>query len=123
MTVGTDIVEIQRIRTAVFRRPGFWNRILTPGEQRYCQSKRDGIVSLAGRFAAKEAVMKALNAGLGDLAFRDIEILNDAGGVPVLNLNQKLRTRMDQMGLNRIALSISHSRDYAMAVAIGEENK
>jgi holo-[acyl-carrier protein] synthase len=123
MTVGTDIIEIERIRLAAARRPAFWDRVLTPEEKRNCQSKGDGVASLAGRFAAKEAVMKALGAGLADLGFRDIEILNGAAGEPFLRPTKKTLDRMRQVGLGRIVLSISHSRDYAVAVAIGEEKK
>ncbi|MDR1204851.1 MAG: holo-ACP synthase [Peptococcaceae bacterium] len=123
MTVGTDIIEIERVRRAAARRPAFWNRVLTPEEERYCRSKGDGAASLAGRFAAKEAVMKALGVGLGDISFRDIEIMNDAAGAPFLCLTAKTADKMESAGLDRIVLSISHSRDYAVAVAIGEERK
>jgi holo-[acyl-carrier protein] synthase len=123
MTVGTDIIEIDRIRRAAVSRPAFWDRILTPEEKRYCRSKADGAASLAGRFAAKEAVMKALGAGLTEFSFRDIEIINDTSGAPFLRLTQKVLDRMERAGIGGIALSISHSRDYAMAVAIGEERK
>jgi holo-[acyl-carrier protein] synthase len=121
--VGTDIIEIERIRRAAACRPAFWDRVLTAAEKRYCRSKGDGVVSLAGRFAAKEAVMKALGVGMGELGFRDVEIMNDAAGAPFLRLTEKLLDRMEQAGLGKIALSISHSRDYAVAVAIGEERK
>jgi holo-[acyl-carrier protein] synthase len=122
MTLGVDIVEIRRIRHAA-RRPAFWDRILTLEEKRYCQSKGDGIVSLAGRFAAMEAVMKSVSAGLGDLSFQDIEIISLPGGAPLLRPGQALLNRMNHMGIHRTILSVSHSRAYAMAVAIGEESQ
>jgi holo-[acyl-carrier protein] synthase len=126
MTVGTDIIEIERIRRAAERRPGFWHRVLTPEEAAYCRSKGGGaasFASLAGRFAAKEAVMKALGVGMDELGFRDIEIWNDAAGAPSLRMTEKVLDRMNRAGLGSVVLSISHSRDYAVAVAIGEERK
>ena len=99
----------------------FWDRILTQKEKEYCRSRGDGIASLAGRFAAKEAVLKTLGAGLGELSFRDIEIINDAKGAPRLEVSRALSDLMQRAHLKNIELSISHSRDYAVAVAVGEE--
>lgn len=117
MALGTDIVEISRIRRIAKEHPGFWQRILTEDEQRYCRSAGDGIHSLAGRFAAKEAVMKALGTGMNALKFNEIEILNDVSGKPCLHPGPVLREMMERQGIDRIEVSISHCRAYATAVA------
>ena len=119
MTVGTDIIEIERIRRAALK-TAFWDRILTENEKECCRLRGDKIVFLAGRFAVKEAVMKSLGLGLGELSFKDIEVLNDKNGAPRLAKNQVISAKMRDIGLNEIVVSISHSRDYAIAVAVGE---
>lgn len=118
MTIGTDIVEIQRIAAAVQRQPAFWQRILTPEEEALCRKKGDGITALAGRFAAKEAVMKALGCGLNRLAFRDIVILAQEGGRPLVVPGPRLSQEMDLCRVAKIEVSISHCRTYATAVAL-----
>lgn len=118
MTIGTDIVEIQRIAAAVQRQPAFWQRILTSEEEALCRQKGDGIAALAGRFAAKEAVMKALGCGMNRLAFRDIVILAQEGGRPLVVPGPRLRREMDHLGIEKIEISISHCRAYATAVAL-----
>lgn len=120
MFIGTDIVEITRIRKATERSPRFWSRILTPGEEAYCRRKKDGIPSLAGRFAAKEAILKCLGLGLSQLSWHDMEILPGENGCPQVSCSAVLQKVMAARGVNEIKVSISHSRDYAMAVAIGE---
>ena len=122
MTVGIDIIEIDRIKRAA-ERAAFWDRILTENEKECCRLKGNKIAFLAGRFAAKEAVMKSLGVGLSELSFKDIEILNDQSGKPGLTINQALFEKMQLIGLEEIALSISHSRDYAIAIAVGEGKK
>jgi len=122
MGLGTDIVEIERIRQAALKHPDFWQRILTAAEEKYCRSYADGIVRLAGRFAGKEAVMKSLGVGMDRLSFRDIEILNDKGGMPRVYPGAKLRTIMKEKGIDGIEISISHCRSYAVAVAMTRES-
>ena len=72
--VGTDIIEIGRIRKVVERHPQFWDRILTVAEKEYCQAQGNPIQSLAGRFAAKEAVLKCLGLGLFRLSWHDLQM-------------------------------------------------
>lgn len=120
MFIGADIVEISRIRKAALRFPQFWARILTPGETAYCQGKKNGIPSLAGRFAAKEAILKCLGLGLAHLSWHDMEILPDENGCPQVSFSAVLQKVMKVRGIKKIKVSISHSRNYAMAVAIGE---
>lgn len=118
--VGTDIIEIKRIRQVVKRHPQFWDRILTPLEKEYCRQKGDGIASLAGRFAAKEAVLKCTGRGLSRLSFRDLEILPDSLGCPQVYFSEKIKDILAERQISSIQISISHCHDYAMAVAIGE---
>jgi len=117
MALGTDIIEVDRIRRAAEKHPRFWQRILTEKEERYCRAAGDGIHCLAGRFAAKEAVMKALGTGMNQLNFNEIEILNDATGRPVVCPGPALERVMALQRIRRIEVSISHCKAYATAVA------
>ena len=107
--LGTDIIELDRIRKAIDRHgQSFLDRIFTPKEQKYCNTFNDPIPHLAARFAAKEAVVKALGTGLRNgLSWTDIEIVSDNLGKPAAIVRGE-----------EIMLSISHGRDYATAVAI-----
>jgi holo-[acyl-carrier protein] synthase len=113
--VGTDIIEIAHIRQALERHgERFLNRVYTPAERGLYAGKAP---SLAARFAGKEAVMKLLGAkGIG---WQDIEILARPGGQPLLNLYGKAQSKAQELGIKDIAISLSHSRDYAVATAIG----
>lgn len=115
--VGNDIIEIDRIRDSLSKYgEKILDRLLTPREKQYCQSMRDPAVRLAGRFAAKEAVAKALGCGFGRLLqWHDVEIINNAAGQPEVTLAPAASVRL---GSPRIILSISHCKLYASAVAI-----
>jgi holo-[acyl-carrier protein] synthase len=115
MEIGVDIVEIARIR-AIYDRFGevFMRRILTEAEIGQCLSKPDPVASLAGRFAAKEAVSKALGTGISrGLTWHSIEVLNDEAGKPLVRVSCKDAPR-------RISISISHDRHSAIAMALVE---
>ncbi len=118
--VGTDIVEIARIRNAARRHSGFWEKVLSPQERKLCLEKKDPIPSLAGRFAAKEAVLKCLGTGLRGISWQDMEILPDDRGCPQVYFTEKMKKILRTHGLQTIKVSVSHSRDYATAVAVGE---
>ena len=114
MEIGVDIVEIDRIRT-LYERYGetFLKRILTGAEMAQCLAKPDLVASLAGRFAAKEAVSKALGTGIsGGLSWHSVEVLNDEAGKPLVTLH-------GHPGL-RVSISISHDRHSAVAMAVIE---
>src|SRR5690606_14579713 len=99
----------------------FLDRILTPAERTYVQQfHRDIVPRVAGRFAAKEAIVKVLGTGLrGKLAWHDMEILNDANGKPVVTLRDGCRELADRLGIATVLVSITHTENYAAATAIG----
>lgn len=115
--LGSDIVEIARIKGVLERHPdSFLNKTFTKNEQDYCLSHRDPAPRLAARFAAKEAVAKALGLGFGEsLGFLDIEILNDQLGRPLVHLSPQAS---HALGHPSFLLTLSHEKHYALAVAI-----
>lgn len=120
-SLGIDIVEISRIKAAV-RRWGdvFLKRVYTDEEQRLYRGKYP---SLAARFAAKEAVIKALDAANCGVSLRDIEVLSAGSGKPEVSLQGRAKIRADEMGLREISISLSHSRDNAVACVYGKSAK
>lgn len=115
--IGTDIIEISRVNDVISRQGNkFLNRLFTLKERDYCSAHHDSHRHFAGRFAAKEAIVKALGTGFGSEAgWLDIEILNDPDGKPVAHLSESIKERFNQP---QILLSISHCKQYAQAVAI-----
>lgn len=125
VSAGIDMVEVARIRRALDdpKTGGrFRDRVYTEEEIRYCESKRRGkYESYAGRFAAKEAVMKALGKGWGSkVSWVDIEVLSSVGGKPEICLRSKAAAFARELGIQRISLSITHTEQYAMAYVIAE---
>ena len=117
-SLGIDIIEIGRIEKAVERWGlRFLRRIYTKAELRLSRHKPS---SLAARFAAKEAVMKALGTGVRGVGWREIEILADHRGKPLVYLYGKAQNRAEELGLGKLAVSLSDSREYAVAFVIGE---
>jgi holo-[acyl-carrier-protein] synthase len=115
--LGIDIISVERIRRTLTRFGGrFVRRVLTPSEQRYV---RDRAETLAGRWAAKEAVSKVLGLGVRGIGWRDIEIERLPTGQPAVRLHGRAAARAGQLGMARIAVSISHEADYAVAIAFG----
>jgi holo-[acyl-carrier protein] synthase len=116
LAIGTDIVRVARLEKHAARPDsGFLHRSFTERELQVCG---DRVSSLAGRWAAKESVMKALGAGLGEIPLTDIEIDRDADGRPVLHLHGEAALRAQQVGLNDWQVSISHDGDYAVAMVV-----
>jgi len=115
--LGIDIIKIDRIR-ATMERFGerFARRVLTPAERRYVRGRPE---TMAGRWAAKEAVSKVLGLGVRGIGWRDIEIERLPTGQPSVRLHGRAERRAEQLGMGRIAVSISHEADYAVAVAYG----
>lgn len=118
--LGADVVEVERLRSVLARRPALRSRIFSPGEQAYAEQHADPIPSLAARFAAKEAVMKALSSGIGELRFRDIEVQRAGSGAPEIVLHESARRRQDEAGVMRWHVSLSHTDSTAIAVVVGE---
>lgn len=117
LSVGIDAVEIPRIQRA-YERFGerFLARIYTEAERsRY----RHRINELAGRFAAKEAASKVLGVGLKGMGWRDVEVLPDLRGKPLIILYGRARERAERLGLTAFEVSITHTVDLAMAVVVG----
>jgi holo-[acyl-carrier protein] synthase len=119
---GIDLVEIQRIRDALARHgEAFARRILTQAEWDYCTQHADPAPCLASRFAAKEAVSKALGCGIGPtLGWHDIEIVRLPSGQPTVRMSAEGNRQVEALGGRRIHLSISHERGHAAAIAILE---
>jgi holo-[acyl-carrier protein] synthase len=115
--LGIDIIKIERI-AATLRRFGdrFSRRVLTDGEQRYVRGRPQ---NFAGRWAAKEAVSKVLGLGVRGVGWRDIEIARLPTGQPSVRLHGRARERAEQLGMSRVAVSISHEDDFAVAIAFG----
>ncbi|HSK52491.1 MAG TPA: holo-ACP synthase [Clostridia bacterium] len=115
--LGVDIIKVDRIRSTLERFGArFSERVLTPAERRYV---RDRPETLAGRWAAKEAVSKVLGLGVRGIGWRDIEVERLPTGQPAVRLHGRAARRAEQLGMARIALSISHESDYAIAIAFG----
>ena len=121
LTTGVDIIEISRIRDVLNSyQSRFLKRIFTDMEIAYCRGRAP---NLAGRFAAKEATMKALGTGIRGVGWKDIEISRKESGAPYVLLHGRAARRADILGLKDVSLSISHSRDYAVAFVVLECNQ
>ena len=117
MKVGVDLIEIERIRLALERYPGFKERCFTEAERAYCDSRKNPAQSYAGRFAGKEAVGKALGFGVARaFAWRDVEIVGRPK--PAVHLHGRLAAWAERLGAGEIDLSMTHSRELASAVAV-----
>ncbi len=121
LCVGIDIIETARIKDAVSRHPAFYRRILAPSEQAIYEGRADSTEFLAGRFAAKEAIMKCIGTGLRGFSWHDMEVLPDQQGCPQVVFSSGINGILEKRNIAYIKISISHSRDYAAAVAVGEE--
>jgi holo-[acyl-carrier protein] synthase len=117
VTVGTDVIEIERVRRALERYPGFRDRCFTEAEQAYCESRANPPQHYAARFAGKEAVGKALGFGVARaFAWRDVEIVGRPK--PEVRLYGRMQAWAERAGAAEIDLSMSHSRELATAVCV-----
>jgi len=119
--VGVDLIAVERVADAVERRPGLLTKLFTDAERATIErgsSPSAKMRSLAGRFAAKEAVMKALGAGIGQVAFSEVEIGGGRGSSPHVSLSGRAAERADALGVASIALSMSHDSGMAIAMAV-----
>ena len=115
--MGIDVVELDRVERVLHRHPErFLARVYTPAEVAFCRGR---VPELAARFAAKEATMKALGTGVRGVGWRDIEVLPNRRGKPLLLLHGRARQRADRLGLTDLDLSLTTAREFAAAVVVG----
>ncbi|MCR1934435.1 holo-ACP synthase [Clostridium tepidum] len=119
--IGTDITEIKRIERATIRNKNFINKLFTKNEVEAWEKKNFNIEFIAGRFAAKEAISKALGTGIRGFNFKDIEIINNKLGKPEVILKPRAEGIIKKISRDyKIHLSISHEKEYAIAYALLE---
>ncbi|MDR1412951.1 MAG: holo-ACP synthase [Actinomycetes bacterium] len=116
--LGVDITEIERMRAALTRRPRLKERLFSEDERWYCEHKAHPETHYALRFAAKEAVLKALGTGFAGMAFRDVEVAHDERGRPIPKLSGAAAKRADELGIIEIHLSLSYTHTTAVASAV-----
>jgi holo-[acyl-carrier protein] synthase len=116
LATGVDLIEIARIEEVIARHgKHYLERIYTPAELEQCGKRAE---SLAGRFAAKEAVAKALGCGIGDVSWQEIEVLGDEQNAPVLTLHGIAGQKAKELGLQTWSVSISHSQSHSVAFVV-----
>lgn len=118
LDIGTDIIEVERIKKSLNKRGDFLKRIFTEKEIEMFEQKGNSPQTIAGNFAAKEAISKSLGLGIRGYNFKDIEILRNDLGKPVVNTYNNLKQICIQYSVLEIKVSISHSENYAVANAI-----
>ena len=116
--IGVDLVEVERFRTSIERTPGILDRCFTVDERAYAEKRRDPAERFAVRFAAKEAVMKALGVGIGEVNLRDIEVVREEGGRPSLVLHGTAAARAAELGVTDWLLTMTHTATMAEAIAV-----
>src|SRR5882757_4413664 len=122
--LGTDLIEIKRVQQSIDQfGDRFLHRVFTAGEIAYCQmKKKNSAESFAARFAAKEAGAKALGTGISrGVSWKELEVRREQGERPTLHLIGRAAELARSMGVQRLSLSLSHSRDVALAVVIAED--
>ena len=122
--IGTDIVEVVRIGQMVEKHgETFLERVFTPAEIRYCRDRKHATEHYAGRWAAKEAILKCLGTGWAKgISWTDLEVTNDYSGAPRVHLSGAARDRADDLGITDVWITISHCRAYATATALAVKN-
>ena len=116
--IGVDLCEVDRMRTALERTPTLRDRVFTDGERAYCDERRDPTERYAARFAAKEAVLKAMGLGLGACGWHEIEVLRAESGAPSVVLHGRARELADERGIRTWRLTMSHTHRVAEAIAV-----
>jgi holo-[acyl-carrier protein] synthase len=117
---GIDLVDFRRIEEMAKRHgERFLNRVFTATEQAYAEANKNGLEKLAGRFAAKEAVLKLMGTGWrGKIAWTDIEIVNNPAGRPEVTLRGEVEKLAEKLGIKHISVSITHTANFAIASAV-----
>ena len=117
---GIDLVDCPRIEEMIKRHgERFVNRVFTANEQAYAEANKNSIEKLAGRFAAKEAILKLIGTGWrGKIAWTDIEVINNSTGQPEITLRGEVEKLADKLGIKHISVSITHTSNFAIASAV-----
>ena len=117
---GIDLVDCPRIEEMIKRHgERFVNRVFTANEQAYAEANKNSIEKLAGRFAAKEAILKLIGTGWrGKIAWTDIEVINNSTGQPEITLSGEVEKLADKLGIKHISVSITHTANFAIASAV-----
>ncbi len=117
--VGIDLAPVDRIRRAIDETPGFAERCFTPSEREVCEARRDPAECFAARWAAKEAVLKCLGGGIPGFDLHDIDVVTGADGAPSVTVSGRVADRAAERGISEWLISLSHTADAAIAIAIG----
>lgn len=118
--IGIDVVDVARMRETINRTPSFRDRCFTAGERAYAESANDPAERYAVRFAAKEAVMKAMGLGLGAFGFHDVEVVREESGVPSLRISGEAAAHAERRAITNWHLSLTHTETTAAAYVIAE---
>lgn len=123
LSIGSDLARIDRLGEAIERRgQSLIDRLFTPGEQAYCEERKQRFTHYAGRFAVKEAVMKVLGTGWASgVRWVDIEVHREPGQAPTVRLHGESAARARALGIERIHITITHDAGLAMAFAVAED--
>jgi holo-[acyl-carrier protein] synthase len=116
--LGVDIVEIERMGIALARHPRMRERLFSDAERAYCDGRNRPEIHYALRFAAKEAVLKALGTGFAGMKFKDVEVVRDAGGRPTPRLSGRAAEVAEEIGVRELHLSLSYTHTTAVASAV-----
>jgi len=116
--IGADLVELDRFRLALERRPRIGERLFSDEERAYAARFRNPVPHLAARFGAKEAVMKAMSVGLWKFALRDVEVVRLPSGQPIVRLHRRAAELATERGVDSWHLTLTHSESMALAVAV-----
>ena len=116
--IGVDLCEVERMRAALERTPTLRARVFTDEEQAYCDERRDPTERYAARFAAKEAVLKAMGVGIGACGWREIEVARAESGAPSVLLHGRARQLADERGIQLWRLTMTHTHRLAEAIAV-----
>ncbi|MGI9604837.1 MAG: holo-ACP synthase [Acidimicrobiales bacterium] len=116
--IGTDLVEIERFRTTLERTPGIRDRSFTADEREYADARNDPTERYAVRWAAKEAVMKAMGVGLGEVAMVDIEVVRAESGAPSVLLHGTAAVKAGELGISAWKITLTHTSTMAQAIVV-----
>ena len=116
--IGVDLCEVERMRAALARTPTLRERVFTDDEQAYCEGRRDPTERYAARFAAKEAVLKAMGLGIGSCGWREIEVSRADSGAPSVVLHGRALELAEERGIQAWRLTMTHTHRVAEAIAV-----